>query len=247
MSGIQTRHVTLLVAGTATFAALCAIATLRSVSLFALYILLLAATLVLQTRNVGILWTMAKWLLPFVVPLLLIHGLLNTAHDVDYWFMNVLPIRPMGFVYGALVSLNILLLATVAGYWLNTNRDDMIDDLIRLNLPMWSILFISQGVAVGAIVERRVATVYLAQRARGICVGPGVLARIRAFPSVLIPAVIATLIEAESRVPALVSRGFGSANVVPLPRKARSALAQLPWVIGPLFWLVLTGTLQALL
>jgi energy-coupling factor transporter transmembrane protein EcfT len=110
-----------------------------------------------------------------------------------------------------------LLFATAAAFWLQTRRDEVIESLIRLRLPLWAVLFLAQGVAIGGLVERRILRVHQAQQARGVRAGPDFLSRVRAFPVVLIPAVVTTLLEADERAPALTSRGFGSRRILPAP------------------------------
>src|SRR5262249_44870324 len=102
-----------------------------------------------------------------------------------------------------------------------------------LGLPDMVVLFSAQSIAIAATVERRILKVYAAQRARGIRTGPGLWARIRAFPSVLIPSVVGTLLEAEARVPALVSRGFGCGRWMPRSKEAKPFSRRL-WNLLPL-------------
>jgi energy-coupling factor transporter transmembrane protein EcfT len=231
------RHVDGLAALVATAASLCALLILGSAFAVAGYTVLLALSLLVWTGNARIGWVIVKWVLPFAVPLLLVHGVLNAGFPADRWYFGFLPLREAGLRYGATVSLHVALLATVAAYWMNTRRDDVVDDLVSLRLPLWFILFCSQGIAIGASVERRISKVYVAQRARGIRTGPSFWARVQAFPSVLIPAVVSTLLEAEARVPALVSRGFGCARLAPLPGR-RKPLENRLWALAPVVLLV---------
>jgi energy-coupling factor transporter transmembrane protein EcfT len=226
------RHVDGLAALIATTASICALLMLGSVSAVATYTVLMALNLLAWTGNARIGWVIVKWCLPFAVPLLFVHGVLNAGFPADRWYFGLLPLREAGLRYGATVGLHVALLATVAAYWVNTKRDDVVDDLVSLRLPLWVILFSSQSIAVGASVERRITKVYAAQRARGIRTGPSFWARVQALPSVLIPAVVGTLLEAEARVPALVSRGFGCARLAPLPRRRKPLNARL-WAFVP--------------
>jgi len=221
------------------------LAAFRSIPALAMYAGLATIALIIQLQNARVAVVMIKWCLPFVVPLLFVHGVMNASYPTAYWLMDVIPWRPTGFRYGVIVSLHFIVIATIAAYWLHTERDDLVDALIRMKFPIWSILFVTQGVAVGAMVERRVSNVYLAQRARGICVGPGILARLRAFPSVLIPAVIGTLLEAESRIPALVSRGFGSSKLA-VPPKPFVRIANQLWSGIPILIFALVGLFEFL-
>ncbi len=189
--------------------------------------------------------TFFRWTVPFVLPLLLIHGVVNANYPARTWIVDLIPWRPEGFRFGFGISLNLLLFSTIGAYWLTVSRDDVTDDLVRWRLPGWAVLFLSQGIAMAALLERRIESVYLAQRARGIPVGPGILARLRAFPSVLLPAVVSTLVEADSRVPALVSRGFGSTRLASPPDRRRTA-ADWVFIVLPLGQLSVAAIFDAL-
>ena len=177
-----------------------------------------------QTRFSTANLTIISWVLPFCVPLFLIHGVLNSSFPVSLRIAGFIPWRQAGFNYGALVGMRMFLIAIAAMFWAQTKRDEVIEALIRLKLPLWAVLFLAQGVAVGALVERRILRVYQAQQARGIKVGPDFLSRVRAFPVILIPTVITTLLEADARAPALTSRGFGSGQILPIPHLRRNVL-----------------------
>lgn len=158
---------------------------------------------------------LVKWSLPFIIPLLIIHGCLNSEFVATRHAFGFIPIRPDGFLFGLTIALQVLLLSIVGGFWISVPKDEFVESLIRLRLPSWSLLLLMQSAAIAGTVSRRISAVYLAQRARGIPVSGSFISRVRAFPSVLMPVVIGTLIEAEERVPSLVNRGFGS--VAPLP------------------------------
>jgi energy-coupling factor transporter transmembrane protein EcfT len=230
------RYVDGLAALVATLASLCVLLFVGKPSAIAAYTVLLALSLLAWTGNGGLGWVIVKWCLPFAIPLLLVHGVLNAGFPADRWYLGFLPFRPAGFRFGATISLHVTLFATVAAYWMSTRRDDVVDDLVNLRLATWIIFFSSQSIAIGGSVERRILKIYTAQRARGIRTGPSFWARIKAFPSVVIPVVVATLLEADARVPALVSRGFGCAQPAPLPRK-RKSLGTYLWTIMPAVFL----------
>jgi hypothetical protein len=225
------RNVDGLAAVITTVASICALLIVRPPALAA-YTLTLGLSLAAWCGQRDAIWVIAKWSVPFAAPLLLVHGVLNTGFPVDRWYFGFLPVRVAGLLYGVTVSLHVVLFATVAAYWMSSRRDEVVDDLVRLRLPPWLILFSSQSIAIGASVERRIAKVYEAQRARGIRTGPSLWARVQAFPTVLIPAVVGTLLEAEGRVPALVSRGFGCARLAPLPER-RKPLSVRIWASLP--------------
>jgi energy-coupling factor transport system permease protein len=180
-----------------------------------IYALGMIAILSWRTRMSAANFAIVGWVLPFCLPLLFIHGILNSGFAVSFRIWGVIPWRPAGFDYGIVLSLRVLLIGVAAAFWAQTRRDEVVEYLIRLRLPLWIVLLLAQSVAVGALIERRVLRVYQAQQARGIRVGPDLLSRIRAFPAILIPAVVTTLLEADARAPALTSRGFGASQILP--------------------------------
>jgi energy-coupling factor transporter transmembrane protein EcfT len=212
-----------------------------------LYWLLLTGLLIWQTHGHSRTMVLVyKWSLTFIVPIFVVHGILNANFFASYMVLGVIPIRPEGFLFAAHVSLGFLVISSVAGLWLNVPRDDIVESLFRWRAPLWIVLLLSQGVAVGSLVERRVVAVYLAQRARGMPVDRGAWARLRAFPSVLIPVVVSTLIEGERRVPALVSRGFGAQRPAALPSSAKGQAAD-PISIGSIAALLAGSLLESIL
>ena len=167
---------------------LAAIWVLKSSLSLTIYTGLLILILIGSQRGSGNLMAgrLLKWTIPFVVPLILIHGLLNATFPVSLWFWDVLPVRLDGLNFGYIMSVRVILLSTVAGFLVSILRDDFVESLIRLRLPSWIVLFLMQSTAMAGVIQRRVSSVYLAQRARGIPVGSGFLSRVRSVPSMLI-------------------------------------------------------------
>ncbi len=197
-----------------------AIWVLQSQLSLTIYTALLILILIGSQRGSGNLMAgrLLKWTIPFVVPLIVIHGLLNATFPISIWLWDAVPLRFDGLRFGYIMSVRVVLLSTVAGFLVSILRDDFVESLIRLRLPSWIVLFLMQSTAMAGVIQRRVSSVYLAQRSRGIPVGSGFLSRVRSVPSMLLPVVIGTFLEAEGRVPALVSQGFGIVKPRPLPR-----------------------------
>lgn len=149
------------------------------------------------------------WTWPFVVPLLLIHGVLNTQFPVTNWWLDLLPIRATGLAFGYDLALRVLLFSVVGAYWLSVDRDAMVEALLRLRLPTPLIMLAMQGFVMGRLVQERIQAIHLAQRARGIPVSASFGQRIASIPALLIPVVIGTFVEAEARVPVLLAHGYG--------------------------------------
>jgi energy-coupling factor transport system permease protein len=205
-------------AGLATISSLIVIATVSEFKLLVGYAAaILVALLVSQGRHGRLAGKVVAWTLPLFLPLILIHGFLNRSFPIDFWLLEVVPVRTTGLAFASLLSLRMLLISIVGSYWLCITREDLVESLLRLKLPSPIILFLVQGVGTAKIIATRVDNVYLAQRARGVPVGGSFRERLRAFPSVLLPVIIGTLVEADARVPALVSQGYGSLRVAPVP------------------------------
>ena len=162
--------------------------------------------------------TLIKWSIPFILPLILIHGILNAGFPADFWVGGIIPIRPGGLAFGYSIAIKVVILSVVGGFSISVSQDDLVESMIRLGLPSWLLLFLMQSTAMSGVIRRRISNVYFAQRARGIPVSGGFGERARAFPSVLLPVILGTFVEADARIPALVSRGFGSINPTALPR-----------------------------
>jgi energy-coupling factor transport system permease protein len=208
--------------------------SIASAFAFSLTILLLAA----QSNPLRAGKRLVGWTIPFVVPLVILHSVLNGQFPVAFQLWGIVPIRPEGFEFGLAMALQFMLLAVAAAYWLAVDRDEIVESLVRLHLPSWLLLFLMQSTAMAVMIKRRIDNVFLAQRARGVPVGAGTWDRLRALPAVLVPVVVSTLVEADARVPALVARGFGSINPRPLPRHPIVTGAGLLFVI-PLLLAVL--------
>lgn len=208
-------------ASVATISSLIVIATVDEFEWLAGYaVVMLVALFVSQGHQARLAGKVVAWTLPLFVPLILIHSFLNRSFPIDFWLLGTVPLRSAGLAFACSLSLRMLLISISGGYWLCIKREELVESLLRLRLPSLIILFLMQGVSIAKIIATRVDNVYLAQRARGVPVGGSFCERLRAFPSVLLPVIIGTLVEADSRVPALVSQGYGSLRVEPaLPSK----------------------------
>lgn len=153
------------------------------------------------------------WSIPFVLPLIFVHGVLNTQFPVTNWWFDMIPVRSAGLAFGSALAVRVLLFSLVAAYWLSVDRDTMVEALIRLRLPTPLILLAMQGFVMGRLVQDRVQAIHLAQRARGIPVSASLAQRIISIPALLVPVVVGTFIEAEARVPVLLAHGYGRLNL----------------------------------
>lgn len=177
----------------------------------------------LQTRSSSLPWITLKWSIPFILPLLIIHGVINPTYQQSSTLLGVLPLRSSGFQFGMHVSARIWLITIIGALWTTIDRDTLINQLIHWKLPLPVVVVAAQAIATLDYIARRIQTVYLAQQARGIAVGPGIFRRIRALPSVVIPVVLTTLVDAHSRTQCLDNRGLGTTNIaVPHPKSTPS-------------------------
>lgn len=164
----------------------------------------------ITTRHLAGIWTVTKFTAPFLFPVYLVHGVLNASFPKTQTLFEFIPLRHDGLAYASAISVQFVTIAVIGLFWMATTRECLVNFLVAVRAPLWVILFAVQAMSIAGSVERRIGRIYLAQRARGIPVSAGFLSRIRAFPSVLIPAVVATLSEAHERAEVLVSRGFTS-------------------------------------
>lgn len=170
------------------------------------------------TRDLRHVRRVLVWSAPLSVPLVIIHAVLNPAYPVSAYLPAGVPLRLDGLWFSLSVVADLSLLFVLAGAWLALDRDRVVAWLASRRLPTWLVMIGAQSVAVAMLAQRRAHAVHLAQRARGVPVGPGLWARLRALPSLVLPVIVALVVDAERRAAALSARGFGS---VPM---------RLPWV-----------------
>ncbi len=203
--------------------------------------LLLATFLFVQARSHShskAARTLLVWTLPFVLPLVAIHGVLNSAYPVTSLLLDAIPVRSEGVEFGYDVAVRVVILSIVGAYWLSVDRDEFVEALLRLGLPASLIMIAMQGLVMARQLQHRIDAVYQAQRARGIPVASSFLKRLRSFPALLVPVVVGTLVEAEARVPVLLSHGYGRKE--PIRRPARPVtLADWLTIFFP--WVLLAG------
>jgi len=182
-----------------------------------------------------------RWFCVAGVPLFLMHTIANTGFAISARVLGGIPIRMEGLLFGASVLANFMIITFVAMAWSTVNRGNLFDALVSLRLPIWVTIAGTQSVATLYLVRRRADAVFLAQRARGIPVGPALLARIRAVPTVVLPVITMTLVDASGRAAALASRGLGASRVAPLKRLSCSSDD-----VTNAIWLVAAAGLAAL-
>lgn len=162
------------------------------------------------TRSLAILRQAVALTGPFAVPLVAVHGILNPNFEASSLLLGWLPIRDEGVAYGLLISLRILVLSGAAIAWRFVDPDRLLRESVHLGLPPAAVVTLAVALATMRMVPAKIKTVYLAQQARGLPAGPGLAARLRALPSVIVPVVVSTLLEGSSRGELMATRGLGT-------------------------------------
>lgn len=166
------------------------------------------------------------WSLPFAVPLLLIHTFVNRAFipTLDLWGI---PVRLEGLQYAVLVTLRIALLTAVAACWREMDPERIVHSAVGWRLPLSLVVMTAMACSSVTGIVRRVSIVREAQQARGLRVRGGLLVRARALGALVIPVVVGSIVDSESRAAVLHTRGLGSGPLAVPPAEpftARDAL-----------------------
>lgn len=210
----------------------------------AVYTGLLIVLLLLALRRDGPLLgrRLIAWTAPFILPLIVVHGALNAQFPVTSWWLDMIPIRSAGVAFGSDLAVRVVLFSVVAAYWLSVDRDAMVEALIRLRMPTPLIMLAMQGFVMGRLVQERIQAIHLAQRARGIPVSASLVQRLASMPALLVPVVVGTFVEAESRVPVLLAHGYG--RLEPTTRTSRFELRTAILILVMLVCLALALTVD---
>lgn len=157
---------------------------------------------------------------PVIIILLGVHGFVSPLFPVTDSLGGVVPFRAAGFAYALHLAQMIFVVTFAALLWLGVSRRDFVEDLIWLRTPPIGIAIAGQTMATLGVLSRKISAVFLAQKARGVPVEGKVLGRLRALPSVLVPVVAVTLIEADARSQIMTSRGLGLRRIAKVaPRR----------------------------
>ena len=203
---------------------------LRTPSALVLFALGFLTILTVITHSSRGAWFASMWTLPLLLPLGLIHGLINPAFVADHYLFEWVPIRSSGLYFALLIGLRVFILTTIVAIWREVDRDDLFRFSVYIGLPLPVVIMTAVATAVLCSIAMRVHAVYLAQQARGIAAGPDWLSRIRALPTIILPVVTATLIEGSARGSVMRNRGLGSGQLTrPIPVHSVSS-ASLGWM-----------------
>ncbi len=183
--------------------------------------------------------------LPLAIPIIVTHGVLNPTYPIDLHLFELIPVRKEGLKFAFGIVRQVSILITLSSIWLLASPSELLDWLISRRCPLLLYGTFAQALATIKLMERRGQAIYRAQQARGIKVGPDLLHRLKALPSVVLPVIISALNENERKTFALTSRGFGlnemSAPLIPLSHKGdplKISVILLPLFSDTLEWIV---------
>jgi energy-coupling factor transporter transmembrane protein EcfT len=186
----------------------------------------------------------AAFTLPFLIPLLALHGIVNPAFPETGRFFGWIPVRSTGVEFALLVGARVAAISVVGVTWSFVPRMEALSLLLSLKVPSPLALAGFQAISMIDFLRRRAASILLAQRSRGVATGPSITRRAGALVAVVVPLAASTLTEAEGRAIALTSRGFGSGRLV-LRASIKSPLGDEWCVLGiSLAAVVLPGLLR---
>jgi len=205
----------------------------------------LAFALLLSLKQGGVrgLILTIKLTLPFAIPLALVHGVLNPAFPVAEKIWGLIPARPSGLWFAALVSLRILTLTVIIVLWRDVDGERLVHEAMRARLPVSLVVIVAVAAANLRLLASKIQVVYLAQQARGVAAGPSVLARIRALPRIVIPVIASTLTEGHARGLVMTNRGLGDARLSAVASVYRTTGGDLVWILGGVATLALVWVL----
>lgn len=187
-----------------------AVAVLQRLETLGLFLVCLLALLGLNS------WRLVKiaalFSLPFLIPLAIVHGILNPAFTPTS-VLGPIPFRWDGFVYAALVSARIIGLTIIAVAWRAVDPDAALDFFTRLRTPLSLIILVAATFSTVTALEYRIRAVKEAQQARGLPIGPALVSRLKAVPALVLPVVTSTLVDASQRGAMLSSRGLGTTRL----------------------------------
>lgn len=166
-------------------------------------------------------------IIPFSIPLLIMHGILNPQFPITSTILGV-PLRSQGLAYAAATVAWIGSWTTLFFAWIAVPDGELIWSLHRLGIPRQGLTLVMFTQMSIQIVRRRVSSVLLAQRSRGIRTTGPLVSRLLALQALALPVVTSTISEADKRGAFLESRG----SVIYVERLARPLTIQAREAIG---------------
>lgn len=164
-------------------------------------------------------WRLAVATLLMVLPLVVVHAVINPAFDKSSIVLGV-PWRSGGASFATVVALRMALLFLAVGIWMGLRRSVTIAIVAGSRLPASVAFVLLQSILLTHVLARRVASIRLAQESRGILSDGGIFHRAGGVLVMVVPLIAATLMDAHDRGHALARMGVGSARIVtphPIP------------------------------
>lgn len=141
-------------------------------------------------------------LLPVIASMILVHGWANPANVTWIGWFGVEGLR-----FGTATALRLMCFLTAANvFLLATDTRDIVRWTRERNRDLG--VMISMALTVTPVLSEQMQVTMLAQRARGMRVGPGLPTRLKAYVQVLIPVVVKALTRAEQMTLLLLARGY---------------------------------------
>lgn len=187
-------------------AGIAASALAQTISLLAALLVALYAGAAVRRLDVRVLARRNIPLLPVIASMILVHGWANPAnvHWIGWFGVE-------GLLFGTVTALRLLCFLAVANIFLIATP---VHEIVR-----WTRehnrdlgLMVSMAFTVTPILSEQMAVTLEAQQVRGMPVGPGIVAKVRAYTQVLIPVVVKALTRAEQMSLLLVARGYERAS-----------------------------------
>ncbi len=148
--------------------------------------------------------------LPFTIPLLIIHGILNPEYAETYSVFEFMPIRSQGLEFAATIGGRLAVVSAVGISAASVRMLDGIRLAIQLGCPRSIVLSFAMSLSLLKEVRRRAGGAYEAQQSRGMPVRSSVIRRALTLPTLVIPIVVSSIVDGFQRARLLEVRGLGS-------------------------------------
>ena len=186
-------------ASIATLATLCVVLSMHVPVNRFLYIALMTLAATILSRRFTSIRLATFWLVLFCGPLFAMHGILNTQYAVTSKLFNTIPLRDSGLVYAFEIASFIMLLFVPSIFWFQVKRDDTLSFLSKVRTPKVLLLILFQAVSISSLLLVRANTILMAQKARGINIGSGLISRFTSVLPVFVPLVATIIREVDTR------------------------------------------------
>lgn len=147
-------------------------------------------------------------ILAFTGPLLLMHGVINPQFPAVFHAFGFLPVRPDGLIHAAKLGGRLSFVSNAGIVVSQVPLLMLTKSLLRLRCPTKMVFAIIMAISLVKEMKRRVMIIAIAQLARGVPIYGGLIQRLRALSSLVIPLVVSSLVSSQRRADCLKSRGL---------------------------------------